>query len=88
MNSVENTKATKNDGGQAFPVPVAFTPLGHEVVGYEGQSLRDYFAAKALPALIAEMADVECDDIHARASGLASEAYIYADAMLAARGAA
>lgn len=45
--------------------------------------MRDYFAAKVLPSLIAEVDDLDCDDIYARSSALAREAYIYADAMLA-----
>lgn len=73
---------TKNDGGPAFPVP-----NDANVNGQEGMSLRDYFAAKALNALI-------CDDPAGTAFGVdhmytnmnyALASYAIADAMLAAR---
>lgn len=56
-------------GGPAFPAPI----IG--VDDHEGMTLRDYFAAKALSALI-----------HSRnPEDAAAEAYEYADAMLKAR---
>lgn len=85
----EESRMSKNTGGPAFPVlndthhMIANMDTGARLA--EGMSLRDYFAAKALPALIAGMADVECDDRFARARALSSEAYEYADAMLGAQ---
>lgn len=67
----------ENNGGPAFPVQ-----------GYKGVTMRDYFAAKALPDLIAGYSrnlgsgpylDASPDEI-------AYWAYRYADAMLKARG--
>jgi hypothetical protein len=60
-------------GGFAFPVPGG---CGHD----EGMTLRDYFAGKALAAMLttppAALADKDV---------VASQAYYYADAMLAER---
>ena len=69
-----------NTGGSAFPTKNYQTiqPLAD---GYsEGMTLRDYFAAKAMNALILEVADWKYmpDDI-------AKFAYKQADAMLKAR---
>jgi hypothetical protein len=74
-----NTKP--NDGGQAFPTPAS------EYVGrVAGMTLRDYFAAAALPQVIAN-----CKTDSARkpeqsiTAYFAETAYMLADAMLAAR---
>lgn len=78
-------------GGPAFPVlDYSSTDqergtIDHITVG--GMTLRDYFAAKVLPTFIAEMSGMQCDDRFARASALSTEAYEYADAMIAARSA-
>lgn len=86
---------SKNNGGQAFPLPVAYTPLGKEVPSYPGMTLRDYFAAKALIALFSGEANPrvgrEVEPYNSSPSHRdwsAKEAYALADAMLAARGAA
>jgi hypothetical protein len=56
-----------NTGGTAFPC--------HTIAMHEGMTLRDYFAAKAMEALV-----------HNRPPQAAAiEAYRYADAMLKAR---
>ncbi len=75
--------STINDGGAAFPCnrTVGAPPQSVEDfrvygTGNEGMSLRDYFAAKAMQALIASD----------RMTGCAENAYQIADAMLAARG--
>lgn len=85
-----------NDGGAAFPR----TGYAHESANLEpmeradlatdpqpGMSLRDYFAAKALNGIIANLRA----DLHKPLSDysetLAGNAYILADAMLAARAA-
>lgn len=70
----------RNDGGAAFPV-VGMSQRGdQQFVGvYEiGMTLRDYFAAKAMAALIAKIPLQVRQDI-------AESAYDYADAMLARR---
>ena len=38
-----------NDGGQAFPQPVAISPAGDEHIAYPGMMLLDYFAIQCLP---------------------------------------
>lgn len=79
-------KGSKNDGGPAFP----FEFEEHQVDGppetlvHAGMSLRDYFAAQAMPALIARQpagnleSDVTCQNI-------ATASYELADFMLEAR---
>ena len=74
-------------GGPAFPAP----DLGEHDFGqrgaYWGMTLRDYFAAKAMPACYAEY----CAYANARGydedwkMGVALDAYAMADAMLKAR---
>lgn len=74
-----------NDGGPAFPE----TGERGKAAGGEGMTLRDYFAAKALPA----MYRVFWGDIRAFGAtvpedwemGIARDAYKLADAMLKAR---
>jgi hypothetical protein len=63
-------------GGPAFPA-AHFDLADHE----HGMSLRDYFAAKALPMAIKEMNDAESYNLN----DAATMAYHYADAMLKAR---
>ena len=60
----------KETGGPAFPFIDSASPLEHS-----GMTLRDYFAAKAMPELIGWG---EPDDI-------AVKSYKYADSMLEAR---
>ncbi len=80
----------KPDGGPAFPASVAeiqgiATHSGEFALA--GMSLRDYFAAKAMTALIdvestADLGQGRCTFDH---SVVAREAYQIADAMLAER---
>lgn len=66
----------KPTGGPAFPVP----SLLHDE-DFNGMSLRDYFAAKAMQAIVATVPHLaEVNPVH-----VAEEAYEYADAMLNAR---
>lgn len=70
-------------GGPAFPVPL--NP-GQSYQGHapcDGMTLRDYFAAKALAAVLPTI--TEFPDENWRV-GVALDAYMMADAMLAARG--
>jgi hypothetical protein len=75
--------STKNNGGPAFPAAIKQWDNSMEVG--EGMTLRDYFAAKAMQAIVA--ATVESDgSMTARAVGSATEgAYFIADEMLRAR---
>jgi hypothetical protein len=61
-----------NTGGPAFPTQVA---------SYEGMTLRDYFAAKAMQGMIASPNMPNAFD----AQPVADKAYVIADAMLKAR---
>jgi hypothetical protein len=61
-------------GGPAFPQ----RSTDSWEVDAEGMALRDYFAAKAMQGMLASDADLG-------EAGLAKWAYVYADAMLAAR---
>lgn len=81
----------KKDGGPAFPMKhKGFNRTdSHIEYVHMGLSLRDYFAAKALPALLGQILSVSEGDLSVpfnmvseRAS---ADAYKVADAMLAAR---
>ncbi len=73
------------DGGSAFPSPGVMHPYSGDQQGaYEGMSLRDYFAAQALPsAMLGYRLENETDD--QMITRKAGTAYRIADAMLAAR---
>lgn len=66
---------TIKDGGPAFPMP-ASEYAGHGPAW--GMTLRDYFAAKVMVDLMGKMDNPS-------PKGVATWAYRYADAMLAAR---
>ena len=70
-----------NDGGPAFPS--SNTPD----TGYfaEGMTLRDYFAAKALAAILANPAKEDCLRGVSGLTCYPKYAYDWADAMMAAR---
>lgn len=75
------------DGGPAFPVPGKFyVERGHvELEGTTGLSLRDYFAAQAMQAIIAKspfQAEPQSFEVHYKT---AMGAYEYADMMLKVR---
>ena len=69
---------SNDTGGPAFPTHLNLT---------QGMSLRDYFAAKALPAIYKDTC--ECGRVEGWVEGwrneVAAEAYAMADAMLKAR---
>jgi len=76
-----------NTGGPAFPTGVVTDDKGIIFGGGFGMTLRDYFAAKALPVVITDwlntgdiFQDPEIPEVIAR------DCYIVADAMLKARG--
>ncbi len=66
-----------NTGGPAFPYPF-YDEKGHCIDGIEGMTLRDYFAAKAMQAVIARGDDTN-------RPGMAEWSYAMAEAMLKAR---
>ncbi len=70
-----------NDGGAAFPL----SRTSSVSKNYEGMTLRDYFAAKALSGLAGRKFH-KGDREEGYAEWAASMAYEFADAMLAARG--
>lgn len=71
--------STKDTGGQAFPLADSCCEYGGtNRSDANGMSLRDYFAAKAMAALIAKFSHPE---------DVARLAHQHADAMLKARGA-
>lgn len=68
-----------NDGGPAFPHDDLFLRGGKIANASAGLSIRDYFAAKAMAAMLpGTTTSTELD-------GLAKAAYFMADAMLAER---
>jgi hypothetical protein len=75
-----------NDGGRAFPVlhTIDGNWVKEPCAEHSGMSLRDYFAAKALPAVLAEMWGMGTHDSPIPPTA-ARFAYKVADAMLKAR---
>lgn len=71
----------KRGGGWAFPRVPAQWASGDTVWGEPGMTLRDYFAAKAMAALVASNDEGAGD----RITDIPGYAYEIADAMLAAR---
>lgn len=70
---------TKNTGGPAFPChPGIENPI------YDGMTLRDYFAAKAMEGILASNTEHEHEDAHIF-DAIAEASYKQADAMLEAR---
>ena len=66
------------DGGPAFPVPIASHASGDTVPAFDwGMSLRDWLAGQALAGMIDSFSNTN--------EALARNAYEVADAMLAAR---
>lgn len=67
--------SVKNDGGQAFPIPINYSPDRGPIEGYPGMSLRDWFAGQTLMGIAAHTQRLTTSD--------AITAYAMADAMLA-----
>ena len=85
-------------GGPAFPYSYEYTdvpefypaqpkiyPVQTATVSYPGMTLRDYFAAKAMAAMGPLQSSAKSYR-EAEMKGRAIEAYLMADAMIAARG--
>ena len=66
------------DGGPAFPAQF-FDERA------TGMTLRDYFAAQALPEIIRDNMEIETDDFNIVLRMVSREAYMWADAMMKAR---
>ena len=75
----------ENDGGPAFPTKNAMQ-TGPTEWRYEGMSLRDYFAAQALSGFLAHSQQDHAPLRASKMTILAEEAWLMADAMLAAKG--
>lgn len=72
-----------NDGGPAFPRPAGdYNGTKHGNGAQVGISMRDYFAAKAMAAMVASPDYVEGEWFQ---EDIALQAYTMADAMLLAR---
>ena len=90
MTEIQSPQPAPDDGGPAFPSDELNQQTGHVHAQHRGMSLRDYFAAKALPNIYST-AMVEADEGSGLFSdpdwrvGLALDAYAMADAMLKAR---
>ena len=65
-----------NDGGRAFPKPCDECNHDSSIHEQQGMTLRDYFAAKAMQALISKINDDK---------QIAKSSYFLADAMLKER---
>jgi hypothetical protein len=70
-----------NTGGPAFPCPDAAEIHFSDASAYPGMTLRDYFAAKAMQAILARTDSRFTTTL----DFVGGKAYQYADAMLKAR---
>jgi hypothetical protein len=70
---------TINDGGPAFPIADVPYPNGNVQPGWNGMTLRDWFAGQALAGLCAN------PSINMGSHATAEAAYLSADAMFIAR---
>ena len=78
----------ENDGGNAFPLPIAYKADRFMTVATDetGMSLRDYFAAKAMQSyLINNHTNVMADIEGASFEEMAEDSYRMADSMLEIR---
>jgi hypothetical protein len=73
------------EGGAAFPSPGVVLQDGHQQGAYEGMTLRDYFAARAIQGMLAHR-DNDFSPFRDESPDIfAADAYLIADAMLTAR---
>lgn len=79
LTNEENFMGHKDSSEPAFPVPtVTGLPNGDVIYGFNGMTLRDYFAAASLSSITGKFLGSEED--------IARQAYKIADAMIAERG--
>jgi hypothetical protein len=71
---------TINNGGPAFPIADVPYPNGNVQHGWNGMSLRDWFAGQALASM-----GIEYTSDRFNLASVSNCAYAYADAMLKAR---
>lgn len=76
---------TPDDGGPAFPVPNEYYPNGQIQYGFNGMSLRDWFAGQALAGLCASHGVLRVAGTKEPLINMTTAAYLYADAMIEAR---
>jgi len=84
---------SKDDGGAAFPSPgvvIDYDKNEHQQGAYEGMSLRDYFAAKAMNGFLANAWQAETlaslgESAAQQMAAVAEISYAMADAMLVER---
>lgn len=74
-----------DDGGPAFPVADTVHSSGQVQYGFNGMSLRDYFAGQALAGLEAYAGSIIFREGQTSTQLIAQASYEMADAMLAAR---
>lgn len=74
-----------NHGGPAFPIPLNAGELYNGMAECDGMTLRDYFAAKAMQALISSR-HIDFENGQYEEDQVSVTAYAMADAMLKARG--
>ncbi len=84
--------STRDDGGPAYPLPIATAQDGSMYTALEvsagkggGMTLRDYFAAKAMAAMIETSAAPAMSGFGGYEAHCVKAAYIMADAMLKER---
>lgn len=76
-----------SNGGPAFPVPEVVSANQAQTAQFAGMTLRDYFAAAALPAIIARVpAGTMPKPGKSIQDDVAEAAYAQADAMVRASG--
>lgn len=77
---------SKETGGPAFPNTDATIPKEGDYWNYQGMTLRDYFAAKAMQGLLSSLGEWTSGTKELEFSDtVAHDAYWIADAMLEAR---
>jgi hypothetical protein len=74
----------KENGGPAFPTNANLDVNGEKYLLDEGMTLRDYFAAHALPETMTYVTDNPDDDL-SFPDDVAERVYLVADAMLKER---
>lgn len=77
--------STKNDGGPAFPVNENCADGAHHQT-FMGMTLRDWFAGKAMVAMVSRLVEVDGSMTNRAVEAATDGAYFIADQMLRARG--